>query len=212
MPRKRKFTFEFEGARVRYLEGGQGFPVLMLHGSGPGASTLGNWRMILEPLTERFQIFAMDLIGFGRSDRKPGPPYFDLDLWIRQSRAMLDRVPGERVGVIGHSLSGALALKLAAIESRIVKVMTTGTMGARFTANEQTVRTWTFPRDRAELRRTAEGLVYDRSLIDEAYLDNREKVIAPVFRSSRALKADGRRCRTGNGMRAKCRFSSICSG
>ncbi len=169
--------FSFDGARVHYLEGGRGFPVLMIHGSGPGASTIGNWRLVLEPLAERFHVFAMDLIGFGRSERKPGPPYFDLDLWFRQCRAMVDRIEGERVGIIGHSLSGALALKLAAVENRIAKVLTTGSMGARFTANEQTVRTWTFPRDRAELRRTAEGLVYDKSLIDDAYLDNREKVL-----------------------------------
>jgi 2-hydroxymuconate-semialdehyde hydrolase len=169
--------FDFEGIRVRYLEGGRGFPILMIHGSGPGASTLGNWRLVLEPLAERFHIFAMDLVGFGRSERKPRPPYFDLELWLRQCRAMLARIAGERVGVIGHSLSGTLALKLAALESRIAAVLTTGTMGARFTPNEQTVRTWTFPRDRAELRRTAEGLVYDRALIDDAYLDNREKVL-----------------------------------
>jgi 2-hydroxymuconate-semialdehyde hydrolase len=169
--------FVYEGVRVHYLEGGHGFPVLMIHGSGPGASTTGNWRLVLEPLAERFHIFAMDLIGFGRSERKPRPPYFDLDLWFRQCRAMVERIEGARVGLIGHSLSGALALKLAAVESRISKVLTTGSMGARFIANEHTVRTWTFPRDRAELRRTAEGLVYNRSLIDDAYLDNREKVL-----------------------------------
>lgn len=169
--------FAFDGVRVHYLEGGRGFPVLMVHGSGPGASTIGNWRLVLDPLAERFHVFAMDLIGFGRSERKPQPPYFDLDLWFRQCRAMVERIEGQRVGIIGHSLSGALALKLAAVESRIAKVLTTGSMGARFTPNEHTVRTWTFPRNRAELRRTAEGLVFDRSLIDDTYLDNREKVL-----------------------------------
>ncbi|HTW87852.1 MAG TPA: alpha/beta hydrolase [Candidatus Binataceae bacterium] len=169
--------FTFDGARVHYLEAGRGFPILLIHGSGPGASTIGNWRLVLEPLAARFHVFAMDLIGFGRSERKPKPPYFDLDLWLRQCRAMVERIEGERVGLIGHSLSGVLALKLAAAGSRVAKVLTTGTMGAPFTPNDQTLRTWTFPRDRAELRRTAEGLVYNKSLIDAAYLDNREKVL-----------------------------------
>ncbi len=167
----------FDGMRVHYIEGGSGFPVLMIHGSGPGASTIGNWRLVLEPLAQRYRVFAMDLIGFGRSDRKPETPYFDMDLWLGQCRAMLDRIGSSSVGIIGHSISGALALRLAASDPRITKVLTTGAMGASFTVNEHTIRTWTFPNNRDELRRAAESLVYDKSLIDDAYIENRENVL-----------------------------------
>lgn len=170
-------TFDFEGCKVHYITGGHGFPVLMLHGTGPGASTIGNWRMVLEPLARRYRVYAMDLIGFGKSSRRPAPPYFDITLWIRQTREMLARIGTESIGIIGHSLSGALALKLAAVESRISKVMVTGTMGARFPLNEGTKRTWTFPKDRAALRAAAETLIYDTSLIDDTYLKNREAVL-----------------------------------
>ena len=170
-------SFEFEGIAVHYVTGGAGFPILLLHGSGPGASTIGNWRHVLEPLAERFRVYAMDLIGFGRSARKPAPPYFDYDLWLRQARAMLGRIEGQRVGLIGHSLSAAIALELAAAEPRVTQVMTTGAMGARFPLNEHTARIWSFPRDRAELRAAAETLIHDTRLIDETYLANRESVL-----------------------------------
>jgi 2-hydroxymuconate-semialdehyde hydrolase len=169
--------FTLDGHQVGFLEGGTGFPVLMIHGSGPGASTIGNWRLVLDPLAEHFHIYAMDLIGFGRSGRKASPPYFDLELWLRQCRSMIDLMGADRLGVIGHSLSGMLALRLAATDARVAKVLTTGSMGARFLVNEQTVRTWTFPRNREEIRKMAEGLVYDKSRIDDAYLDNREKIL-----------------------------------
>jgi len=169
--------FSFEDIPVHYREGGQGFPILMIHGSGPGASTLGNWRLVLDPLAERFHIYAMDLIGFGLSGRKPAPPYFDLDLWLRQCKAMVAQMPGDKIGVIGHSISGALALKLAASEPRVAKVLTTGSMGATFPPNEHTLRTWTFPKNREELLKAAQSLIADHSLIDETYISNREKVL-----------------------------------
>ncbi len=169
--------FLFDGIPVHYIEGGDGFPILMIHGSGPGASTVGNWRQVLGPLAERFHVFAMDLVGFGLSGRKPQPPYFDIELWLRQCRAMLEHVGAGRVGIIGHSISGALALRLAASDRRIAKVLTTGCMGARFAVNAYTERTWTFPKNREELRLAAECLVYDKSLIDDAYLENRAKVL-----------------------------------
>ncbi|CCB63429.1 MULTISPECIES: alpha/beta fold hydrolase [unclassified Hyphomicrobium] len=165
--------FEFEGVPVHVVTGGSGFPLLLIHGSGPGASTYANWRLVLEPLMRRYQIFGMDLIGFGASGRRAAPPYFDIDFWIRQCRAMIDRMPGEKIGVVGHSLSGALALKLAAEEPRISKVLTTGSMGAAFAINEGTIRCWSFPNDRAELVALAETLIYDRKHITEAYIDNR---------------------------------------
>jgi 2-hydroxymuconate-semialdehyde hydrolase len=184
----RERDVEFEGVPVHVWEGGAGFPVLLIHGSGPGASTLGNWRLVLEPLAQRYRILAADLIGFGLSGRKTTPPYFDLDLWLRQARAMLDLLGEEQLGVLGHSISGALALRLAATDKRIRKVLTTGCMGARFAANEHTVRTWTFPETREDLRRAAESLVFDKSVITDEYLDNRMRVLhsgdyADYFRS-----------------------------
>jgi 2-hydroxymuconate-semialdehyde hydrolase len=174
--------FEFEGLPVVYYHLGKGEPLLMIHGSGPGASSVGNWRRVLDPLAERYEVFAMDLVGFGKSARKPAPPYFDFALWARQGAAMLERIPGKRVGVIGHSISGALALTLASLESRVAAVMTTGTMGASFAPTEATVRCWTCPTNRAELLAALSGLVYDTSVIDEAYLAAREPVVfAPGY-------------------------------
>jgi 2-hydroxymuconate-semialdehyde hydrolase len=178
----REEQFEFEGLPVTYYHLGKGAPLLMIHGSGPGASSMGNWRRVLEPLAAHYEVFAMDLVGFGKSPRKPAPPYFDFSLWARQSAAMLERIPGQRVGVIGHSISGALALMLASLEPRVAAVMTTGTMGARFTPTEATVRCWTCPTNRAELVAALSGLIHDTSVIDEAYIAAREPVVfAPGY-------------------------------
>lgn len=167
----------FDGLKAHFVEGGGGYPLLLIHGSGPGASTIGNWRRVLDPLTERFHVHAMDLVGFGKSARKTQPPFFDPDLWVRQCRALIDRMPGQRIGVLAHSLSAVLAFKLAASEPRVAQVLTTAAMGAPFRVNAATVQVWTFPATRDELRRTAELLVYDKSLIDDAYLDARVAVL-----------------------------------
>jgi 2-hydroxymuconate-semialdehyde hydrolase len=184
----------FEGIPVHYWEGGSGLPLLLIHGSGPGASTLGNWRLVLDRLAERYHVVAADLIGFGMSGRKKTKPYFDFELWFRQARAMLDLFGDSELAVLGHSVSGALALKLAASDRRVKKVMTTGSMGARFTPNEHTLRTWTFPETREDLRRAGESLVYNQSVITDAYLDGRMAVLhsgdyADYFR---AMFADDR--------------------
>jgi 2-hydroxymuconate-semialdehyde hydrolase len=167
----------FDGIPFAYLQGGHGFPVLMIHGSGPGASTAGNWSKVLGPLSGFCSLYGMDLIGFGRSGRKPHPPFFDFNLWFQQCRSMIELIPGDQVGIIGHSISGALALKVAAYEPRVTKVLTTGCMGAPFNVNEDTIRTWTFPRNREELICAAKGLIYDSDLINEAYLQTRERVL-----------------------------------
>jgi 2-hydroxymuconate-semialdehyde hydrolase len=178
--------FEFEGLPVTYYhlpgKAAKAQPLMLIHGSGPGASSIGNWRKVLEPLAEHFDIYAMDLVGFGKSPRKSAPPYFDYGLWVRQAAAMLARIPGERVGVIGHSISGSIALTLASLEPRIAAVMTTGSMGAPFTATETTVRCWTCPTTRTELVLALSGLIHDTSVIDEAYLAAREPVVfAPGY-------------------------------
>lgn len=178
----REESFEFEGIPVTYYHGGAGMPLLLIHGSGPGASSVGNWRSVLGPLSARYEVFAMDLVGFGKSGRKPLPPYFDYPLWVRQAQAMLSRIGGERVGIIGHSLSASIALAVASGNPRIAAVMTTGAMGAPFSPNDVTRRAWRCPANRDELALALRGLVYDASIVDDAYLDAREPVVfAPGY-------------------------------
>jgi 2-hydroxymuconate-semialdehyde hydrolase len=175
-------SFEFEGIPINCYRAGGGPALLLLHGSGPGASSVGNWQPVLPALAERFDIYAMDLIGFGKSGRKPAPPYFDYSMWVRQATAMLNRIPQKRVGVIAHSLSASVGLTMAAAHSRVAGVMTTGAMGAPFPLQPGTIRTWTCPQNRQQLVEALSGLIHDTSRIDEAYLQAREQVIlAPGY-------------------------------
>ncbi|MDB5774016.1 MAG: Alpha/beta hydrolase [Herbaspirillum sp.] len=161
---------------------GNGPPLVMLHGSGPGASSIGNWSKVMRPLSLDYEVLAMDLVGFGKSGRKPQPPFFDYDLWLRQAGALLDLIGLEKVGVIAHSLSGSLALRLAASDSRVAALMLTGAMGKRFDATAATRSTWKCPRNREELVCALSRLIHDQSVIDEAYLSAREPVIfAPGY-------------------------------
>lgn len=171
------FTIDMNGTPARCWEGGQGRPLLLLHGSGPGASSLGAWRLVLKPLMARYHVYMTDLIGFGESGRLERGPFFDMDLWQAQARALLDRIPEEKVGVVGHSISGSIALRLAGTSPRVEKLLTTGTMGYRFLETPYTAACWTFPETRADLRRTLEGLMYDHSGITEELLDYRMGIL-----------------------------------
>jgi 2-hydroxymuconate-semialdehyde hydrolase len=165
--------FEFESIRCSALTGGSGFPLLMLHGSGPGVSAWGNFRLVFEGLERSYRVLAIDLIGFGESSRKPAKPYFDLDLWQRQARFAMNLLGDGEIGIIGHSVSAVLALRLAAAFPQVTRVMTTGAMGGQFVANHDLELTWSVPRNRDDLREAMQSLVYDHSLITDALLDNR---------------------------------------
>ena len=168
---------DFDGYRVRTLQGGEGKPLLLLHGTGPGTSAFGNFSRILDRLSEHYSVLAADLIGFGGSDRKTREPFFDFDLWYRQATFLLGLMPGKTRSVFGHSLSGAIALKLAAENPSVTKVLTTGTLGVRFPVNNALRLTWCYPVSREDIVRASETLVFDNSVIDETFLSNRIELL-----------------------------------
>ena len=55
-----------DGHRLHYIDEGQGPTLLFLHGN-PTSSYL--WRNVIKPLTGHFRCVALDLIGFGKSDK-----------------------------------------------------------------------------------------------------------------------------------------------
>ena len=169
----REYDLSFESTTVHVVEAGDGPPVVLLHGSGPGVSVLGNFARIIEPLAARYHVFGMDWIGFGRSGRLARPPFFDPALWERQLRFVLDEIAADAVGVVAHSIAAAIALRVAADDERIRGILTTGAMGAPFPVNEYTRRVWSFPATRGDLRAALECLVYDRSLLTDAFVADR---------------------------------------
>ncbi|HFQ5890289.1 alpha/beta hydrolase [Pseudomonas aeruginosa] len=171
------FDLVLRGMVAKCWEAGSGTPLLLLHGSGPGAAAFGTWRFVLEPLAQHFHVFTMDMFGFGASDKKTSGDPFDLDLWMDQVRALLDHTKQDKVFVIGHSISGYLALRLASEDSRVAALVTTGTMGARFECNSQTEKCWTFPATRDDLKATLSGLMFDKSGITDELLDLRMDIL-----------------------------------
>lgn len=178
----REFETEFEAMHLHCWEGGKGFPIIMMHGSGAGASIMGNFKRVIEPLTSKYRILAADLVGFGQSGRKTAEPFFDIEMWLRQGEKMIELIGGGPVGIIGHSLSGALALKIAARNPNVSGVMTTGTMGAAFQVKEGTSG-WTYPETREQLEKLAAGMVFDKTQADKSEVEYRAGILyAPGYR------------------------------
>jgi 2-hydroxymuconate-semialdehyde hydrolase len=96
------------GLDIHYLQGGEGYPLVVVHGGGGGTTA---WLNSLELLSEYYSVYAPDLPGFGGSesidDRFSIPEYVDfLDSFV-------DELGLRRFHLIGHSVGGGLALKLA---------------------------------------------------------------------------------------------------
>ena len=55
-----------DGTRVRYVDVGEGPPVVLLHGF---ASSIENWAAVMPRLVKDHRVIALDLRGFGWTDR-----------------------------------------------------------------------------------------------------------------------------------------------
>ena len=101
-----KSRFEYRGISINYEDHGQGQPLILLHGYG--ASTY-SWRYVSPYFSKAYRVIAIDLKGFGLSDKPMDNDYSVLD----QSRIISEfiRVHSlENVILVGHSLGGAVSL------------------------------------------------------------------------------------------------------
>ena len=85
------------GQKIHYLEAGSGPTVILLHGLG-GSS--GAWQQNIGPIAEKFHVFALDQIGFGKSDKI------------------------ERASLVGNSMGGWIAVAFTvAFPDRVDKLV-----------------------------------------------------------------------------------------
>lgn len=92
---------------VRYLVGGGGPPVVLLHGIGLDAATV-SWRHALPALAEDYRVYAPDFPGHGQSE-KPSVRY-TTSYFRDVLRAFLAELDVARPRLVGISMGGAVAL------------------------------------------------------------------------------------------------------
>ncbi|MGV9689135.1 alpha/beta fold hydrolase [Streptomyces sp. NPDC003444] len=112
VPAMRERLLDVGGKKIFVAEVGQGAPVLLLHGGGPGASGVSNYSRNIAELAEEFRVIVPDLPGYGRSSKgiDPDDPFGALATGIR---GVLDRLDLEKAHFVGNSYGGACALRLA---------------------------------------------------------------------------------------------------
>ncbi|MET3945951.1 cation diffusion facilitator CzcD-associated flavoprotein CzcO/pimeloyl-ACP methyl ester carboxylesterase [Arthrobacter sp. UYCu512] len=160
------------GARFRYRKTGSGDPMLLLHGIG---QSLEDWNEQHERLAARHTLISVDLPGFAYSDRLSGPA--TLAKLAGSLPAFLDAVGvHEPLPVIGNSLGGAVAMKLAADHpdrvsalvlansagfgqevALVLRLLTVGPLAALLTRPAE-----------AASRRTVESIFYNKALVTDA--------------------------------------------
>ena len=102
---------ELEGLKVRYLESGKGKKrhVLFIHGLGSAAD---RWMKIPDELASDFHSIAIDLPGFGESD-KPNKMDYTIDQFRKIIMSFLKEISiNEQTSLIGHSLGGYIASEI----------------------------------------------------------------------------------------------------
>lgn len=104
--------WQWQGHKIYYVHAGDRHPdrpaLLLVHGFG--AST-DHWRKNIEGLRDDFSVWAIDLLGFGRS-AKPALQYSG-QLWQQQLQDFITEVIGQKTVVAGNSLGGYASLCVA---------------------------------------------------------------------------------------------------
>ena len=101
-----KHFWSWRGYKIQYTVKGTGTPMLLIHGFG---ASLGHWRNNISALAEAgYQVFAIDLLGFGGSDQ-PALSY-TMELWQQQIKDFWEAKIQQPTVVVGNSIGGLLSL------------------------------------------------------------------------------------------------------
>jgi len=108
-----------ENGLVHYEALGRGRPLIFIHG------WLGSWRYwmpTMDDLSDRYRTYALDLWGFGDSDRRRDG--YSLDGYVTLVQRFMDELGLLQAPLVGHGLGGAVALRFASLTpERVERVM-----------------------------------------------------------------------------------------
>ncbi len=109
--------------KLKYNEAGEGHPVILLHGSGAGATGWSNFAPNIAALAQDFRVLALDAPGWGGSDAATADKY-DHPAAVLE---FMDALGIEKAALVGNSMGGMTAITFAArYPDRISHLITMG--------------------------------------------------------------------------------------
>ena len=110
-----KKIWEWQGHKIVYTVQGSGHPLVLIHGFG---ASIGHWRKNIPDLAAGgYQVFAVDLLGFGES-AKPALNY-TLELWQELLTDFYQEQIQKPVVWVGNSIGGLLSLMMLSAKPEI---------------------------------------------------------------------------------------------
>lgn len=104
-------SWEWRGHRISYAVAGCGKPIILVHGFGGNA---GHFRNLIAHLADDHRVYAVDLLGFGDSD-KPSEAEYSPELWADIINDFAQEFAEEPAVLIGNSIGSLTSLTAAAI-------------------------------------------------------------------------------------------------
>ncbi len=112
---------EVDGLRTFYIKAGSGHPLLLIHGASPGASSLINWKLNIEPLAAAgFTVYAFDQPGFGYTDN---PKDHSLEYRVTHAKSFMNAIQRPRFHLIGNSVGAYIAARIALEDQRTARLV-----------------------------------------------------------------------------------------
>jgi pimeloyl-ACP methyl ester carboxylesterase len=114
--------------KIHYTVKGKGKPIILVHGLGSSARM--NWETpgTVAELAKHYQVIAFDNRGHGHSDKPPTEGEYGVQM-VEDVVRLMDRLELPKAHVVGYSLGGMIALKLAALHPERVSSLVLGGMG-----------------------------------------------------------------------------------
>lgn len=168
-------TLATDAGDLHYHEAGDGPPLVLIHGSGPGVSAWANYADNLDTFAATHRCLALDLPGFGKSYEPDNPVLHGPDAVV----AFLDGLDLEKVSMIGNSLGGGIAARVAAAHpDRVERLVTLGGVGVPFFSalpSEGITRLVEFVEEPTRDRLVAwmRSMVYESALLTDEFVEGR---------------------------------------
>ena len=174
------------GYRTNVHDHGEvGFPLMMIHGSGPGVTAWANWRLVIPELAKNRRVVAPDMLGFGYSER-PEDQVYNRERWVKHAIGVMDELGLEQADLVGNSFGGGLALSLA-IEhpERVRRLVLMGSVGVSFPITEGLDEVWGYQPSLENMRRLMDVFAFNKGLLTDELAEMRYQAsVRPGFQES----------------------------